>query len=202
MLVFFDSLIATADPAGRSAAAEVLRKAAAACSDTARRDRLLQAAAAVEAAQPAGSAAAVPDGTFGVTQDEFDARQAALPPVPAPADDEETPYMEAEPPIVPHLPVRHFFPGLVVRIGRNFEDATFSCLCSGDLYDIEDCRSGSGAWTLLCTGRRIRLTDAGQAEIIENAGNAWLQPVPTFACLVAALEAIDDGLRTYEEDAG
>jgi hypothetical protein len=203
MLVFFDSLVDTADPAGRSAAAEILRKAAAASSDTARRERLLQTAAAVEAGQPAGSPAAVPDGTFGVTQDEFDARQAALPPVPASVDDdEETPRMEDEPPIVPHLPVRHFFPGIVVRIGRDFEDATFSCLCSGDLYDIEDCRSGSGAWTLLCTGRRIRLTDAGQAEIIENAGNAWLQPVPTFACLVAALEAIDDGLRTYEEDAG
>jgi hypothetical protein len=204
MLVFFDSLVATSDPAGRSAAADVLRKAAAGCSDTARRDRLLQAAAGVEEGQSAGSAAAVPEGTFGVTQEEFDARQAASPPIPTPVDDddgEETPYMEAEPPAVPHLPVRHFFPGLVVRIGRDFQDAMFSCFCSGNVYDIEDCSSTSGAWTLLCTDCRIRLTDAGQPEIIENAGNAWFQPVPTVACLLAVLEAIDNGLRDFEEEA-
>jgi hypothetical protein len=215
MLVFFDSLVAAADPAGRAAAAEILRNVAASCSDPARRNRLIGAAAAVEAGQPSASAASLPDGTLGVTQEEFDARIAASPLPPLPGEDtaetddedeeddeeEETPYMEAEPPALPHLAVRHFFPGLVVRIGRDFADAYGECCCSSDLYKLEECEADAAGWSLECAERSVRLRAAEHAAIIENAENAWFQPVPTPSCIRAVLEAIDNSFHALDEDA-
>jgi hypothetical protein len=129
---------------------------------------------------------------------------AAMPATPGPVadedDDDDTPYMEEEPPKLPHLPVQYFFPGLVVRIGRAFEAAAFDCVCEGDVYHIEACSKSGGVWTLMCLEPNIRLSESGHAEMIANAENAWFQPVPTPSCLEAVLEAIDDKLRSFEEE--
>lgn len=47
-----------------------------------------------------------------------------------------------------------------------------------------------------------RLSDsaAGHDAIIENAGNAWFQPVPTAGCREDLLEAIDLRMSQAEED--
>jgi hypothetical protein len=219
MLVTFDALAGVSDEALRPAAAQLLRNAAGSCQDAARRERLLKAAAAVAAGQPC---ALTPGGLTWkqaaaaqtVTQAEWDERvaQNPLPPLPgeseAPADEEpedeeadDSTYMEEEPPKLPHLRVRHFFPGLVVRVGRDFADAYGQAGCSGDLLKVLALDSTGDGCAVYFLERDIHLSTnvAGHEEILKNAGNAWFQPVPTRACLEDLLEAVDRSLSEVEE---
>jgi hypothetical protein len=201
MLVFFDSLVNQADAAVRASAGGILRGASAACAGEARRERLARAALAVEAGEPSGDSAAVPEGFHGITQAEWDARN--LPPPPSPEADEaasEPPHMQEEPARLPRLAVRHFFPGLLVRIGCDFADAYGRGCRSGQLYRVQSCSGDDSGWSLAFLERTVRLGNAGEAQAIGNEGNAWFQPVPTASCLKALVKAIDAGIDGLDED--
>ena len=106
--------------------------------------------------------------------------------------------MDEEPPNLPDLPVRFFFPGLVVRVARDFADAYGRTVDSADLIRLINCVHEGGEFAVTCLDRNIRLSDS-QAEIVANAGNAWFQPVPTTDCLEDLLAAIEDRLSFEEE---
>jgi hypothetical protein len=216
-LVTFDALVAVAGKGQRTAAAQLLREVAASCLDSARNERLLRAANAVAAGQPC---ALTPDGLSAkqaaavqtVTADEWEERLVRQPlPLPpgdselASEDDEEDAepdYMEEQPPQLPHLPVCHFFPGLLVRVGRNFADAQGRALCSGDLLRLLSCElTDAGGYILNLPVRTVRLSAGACHEaIIENAANAWFQPAPSIECLQELCEAINSALSTAGED--
>ena len=218
-LLTFDALLGVSDLPTRPAAAQLLRDASAASPDPACRERLLRAADAVAAGEPC---AFTPDGLSAkqaaaaqtVTQQEWEERVAnsPLPPLPEldtdehdddedDADDEED-YMQAEPPKLPHLPVRHFFSGLVIRAARDFTDSQGRAICSGDRLKLLSCEPTDDGYVLSPIVRWIRLSaaDPVHAAIIENADNAWLQPVPSIHCLEELREAIDRELSVADED--
>src|SRR5690349_8039206 len=124
----------------REGAVRLLRDAASLCTDSACTERLRAAADAVAAGRPC---ALTPDGLAWqqaaaantTTLEEWEARggDPALPACADPIedDDEETAEMEEEPPPLPYLPVRHFFPGLVVRLGREFSDTRERAVAAG-----------------------------------------------------------------------
>jgi len=215
LLVTFDALVGVSDEALRPAAAQLLRNTAESSHDPARRDRLLGAAGAVEAGQPCALTA---DGLTvkqaaaaqTVTQEEWENRiaQTPLPPLPGDLEEEDdddqsedSPYMEEEPPKLPHLPVRHFFPGLVVRVGRDFADAHGRAVCSGDLLKVLACERIDAGYAVTFLEQNVRLSEsaAGHDAIIENAGNAWFQPAPTAGCLENLLAAIDRRMSEAED---
>ena len=218
-LVAVDSLVGVSDALCRPAAAAMLRETAAQCPETACRERLLQAAEALSAGQPC---ALTPEGLSWkqaaaaqtVSLEEWGKRVAAEP-LPRPPEEpeaasdedeteEDTPRMEEAPPPLPELPVRHFFGGLTVRVAQDFRDAGGRAVCAGDVLrllsgiltdDGENC-------VLSFLDRTIRLhrTVPGHHAIMENAANAWWQPVPTMDCLEGLWEAIDARLSTADED--
>ena len=205
MLVTFDTLVNVSPSAQRPMAAKLLRNTASAAQDQARRDRLMKAADAVAAGEPAALTA---DGL--TAQQAAEAANRAQPPDPAPEppaepqaqeeseeEDEDSPYMDEEPPKLPHLAVRHFFRGVVVRVGRDFADADGRAVCAGDLLNLLNCEPSGDGYTLSFLERTVGLSDR---EVIENTGNAWFQPVPTVGCLEELLEAIDVGLNEAEGD--
>jgi hypothetical protein len=117
-------------------------------------------------------------------------------------DSEDSPYMEEEPPKLPDLPVRHFFPGLVVRVGRDFADAYARAVCSGDLLKVLACAPADDGYAVTFLERNVFLSTRASHHdsIIENAGNAWFQPVPTGDCLEDLLEMIDLRLAGAEDE--
>ncbi len=214
LLVALDALVGVADEGLRPVAAPILRDTGESCRDGVRRARLRRAADALAAGEPC---ALTPDGLTWklaaaaqtVTQAEWDERiaKSPLPPPPGeseePEDDEtaDAPHMEEEPPKLPHLRVRHFFPGLLVRVGRDFADALGRTVCSGDLLHVLAVENADDHCTVGCPTRKVRLSlgTAGHDAIIENAGNAWFQPVPTTGCLEDLLDEVDGFLIEAEE---
>jgi hypothetical protein len=204
LLVTFDALVEVSDDALRPAEAQLLRDAAEASHQPARRDWLLRAAAAVEAGLPC---ALTPEGLTAkqaaaaqtATQAEWESLAAHLPPPPLPDSPEpdDSLHMDNEPPKLPHLPVRHFFPGLVVRVGRDFVDAFGRATCAGNLLKLIACEREESGYALTFLDRIVRLNDDA---ILDNAGNAWFQPVPTAECLEDLLDAIDLRMSEAEED--
>jgi hypothetical protein len=220
LLVTFDGLVGVSDAGARPGAALMLRRAAESVQSPTRRDRLLLAAAAVETGQPC---ALTPEGLTAqqaaaastVTQEQWDELQANMPPPPLPEDvvdadgededdedSEEAPYMDEEPAPLPHLRVRHFFSGLVVRVGRSFGDALGRPVCEGELLKLLACNPSDDGFAVIFLGRTVVLSEKtpGHDPIIENTGNAWFQPVPTVECIEDLLEAID--ARMSEAEAG
>jgi hypothetical protein len=208
LLVTFDTLVGVSDGAVHPVAAQLLRHAAESAQDVARRERLLGAAGAVAAGEhcaptagrlTAKQAAAVQT----VTHAEWKERVARTPEPALPGDDveseeeaEDWPYMEQEPPKLPHLRVRHFFRGLVVRVGRDFADAYGRAVCSGDLLTLLLPERTSDGYALSFMERTVRLSDsaaghAGHAAIVGNAANAWFQPAPTARCLATLHEDVE-----------
>ena len=192
LLVNFDALIEGADVSVREQATRVLKDAAGSCADPPRRDRLMRAAEAVAAGQRCG--------------------RIRVPAVPAPRqpldreeDEYEVPrFMHEDPPELPHLPVPHFFPGLVVRVGRDFMDAYERALCTGEVLSLLVCEREQDGYALTFLDRNVFLRDTvtGQHAIVENVDNAWFQPVPTVDCLRELLQAIDMRMgETADEDA-
>jgi hypothetical protein len=219
LLVTFDALVGVSDEVLRPSAAQLLRDAAETSRDPTRRDRLLSAASAVAAGQPCaltadGLTAKQAAAAQTVTKEEWEDRVARTPLPPLPGDikereeeeeeetSEDSPYMEEPPPKLPHLRVRQFFPGMVVRVGRDFADAYGRAVCSGDLLKVLVCERTNDGYAVMCLERNIRLSDsaAGHDAIIENADNFWFQPVPTTGCLEDLLEAIDLRMSEAEED--
>ena len=195
MLVTFDALTSVADEAVRPIAAQLLRKAAEACDDLARWKRLLRAAEAIAAGKPcaittAGLAARQPAAVQTAAQAKSDEPPAPPGEETASHEDDGWPRMEEAPPPLPHLGVRHFFPELVVRVGRDFEDALGRPVCEGDVLKLLRAERAGGGYLLTFLECNIRLS-AAHRDIIENAGNAWFQPVPSVACLEDLGDAID-----------
>ena len=217
ILVTYDSLVRVSDD--RTAAAQILRDAAKGCADPARRERLRQAAANVEANQPC---AFTPDGlsaqqaaaaqTMTAEQWEKHVAEHPLPPPPAaspePEEDEDEDedadldYMDEAPPTLPHLPVRQFFGGLMVRVAQDFDDADSRTVCSSDLLRLLACNPDEGRYTLACLDRNVVLNPEvpGHDAIIENAGNTWFQPVPRANCLEDLMQRIEVSLNDAEAE--
>jgi hypothetical protein len=123
LLSIFDSVVQVSSPAPRPAAAQMLHDSAAGYASATRRERLLRAAGDIAARQVCAAPPA-----------QFEA-PAWLPPPPSAGEDEEDeyPYLEQAPPQLPHLPVRHFFPGLVVRVAQDFHDRQTRAIGAQDL---------------------------------------------------------------------
>jgi len=152
LLVSFDALVGAGEPGQRPAAAEVLRGAAQVAGTDERRKRLMMAAAAVEEGRPC---AVTPEGLSAqqaaaqqtVHENDWDEERDSvpLPAAPIDEDDEEDEEDDEEeevegvdclldpPPALPHLPARHFFRGLVARVGRDFQDIHSGRFCGTDL---------------------------------------------------------------------
>ncbi|HEY2017116.1 MAG TPA: hypothetical protein VGH38_26605 [Bryobacteraceae bacterium] len=212
MLVTFDTLVGLSGDSCRPDAARFLREAAALCPDPSSQARLLLAARSVTAGEPC---ALTPEGLTGaqaarsqtITMEEWQAR-GGDPPLTEPAveepeaDDEEL-YLAEEPPSLPHLRVRHFFPGLVVRVAREFTDANGRLFPVGRVLRVLTCESADdGGITVSLLERSLRLSPEmpGYREIAENAGNQWFQPVPTIGCLEELWQLVDDRLNELDLD--
>jgi len=210
-LVVFDALLNVSDPEQRPSAARLLKGAAEAATDPGRRARLLKASAAVAAGQPC---AFTPDGLSG--QQAAAAQTVSgedwVDPV-WPTSDEETADEDDEeedsdddtyepPPKLPHLPVRHFFSGLVFRVAQPFTDAQGSELLEDDYLKLLSFAPAApdGSFVLNVAVRSVRLNPREHGAIIENAGNEWLQPVPSIECLEDLCEAIELGLNRADEE--
>ena len=117
------------------------------------------------------------------------------------SNDEDT--MKEPPPKLPHLPVRHFFRDLVVRVAQDFTDASGGTHCEGTVITLlRSDKKEDGTFLLMpLSGRSIRLNPQQHAEIIENAGNAWLQPVPNANSLHELCYWVDNELTAAEEEA-
>ena len=202
LLFAFDSLVGVADAAVRPAAARMLQDSAPACPNPTRRERLLRAAADIAAGQPCAVAPPQYDAPVvwptapiveEVQQDDADEDDDT--------DDDEDPYMEEAPPKLPHLPVRHFFPGLVVRVAQDFCDSYGRAVCAQGLLSVLTFEAVDGGYTVSFLERTVPLRAAvkNHSEILENAGNAWFQPVPSARCLDELAEAIDLRLEEAEE---
>jgi hypothetical protein len=203
-LVAFEALRRIAGPEQDGAASDLLREAAGACTDAACRDRLLRAAGDIAAGRPcadvpaeaAGQATGpewveAPPVAYEDTDDEEDEDEED-------EEDHDDFFMDEAPPVLPHLPVRYFFPGLLVRAARNFQDAHGRTLCEGELLDVLDVEANKdGSFVVNLTVRTVLLKDAA---MIENAANAWFQPVPSVESLGELCDAIDDVLMDAEED--
>lgn len=227
LLVSFDALVGVSDASFRPAAAQLLRDNAALCAVPARQARLLQAAEDVAAGRPC---AFTPDGLSAqqaaaaqsVSAEEWERRLAAtpLPPLPGEhdhgsdrddeeeeeedAEDDEDSYMDEEPPPLPHLPVRHFFPGLVVRVAHDFSDAYGRAVCASSLLKVFGCHPRDDGFAVSFLDRNVVLNPGvtGHDSIVENAGNAWFQPVPVSPSLEDLVEQIEIRLRVAAAEAG
>jgi hypothetical protein len=187
LLSAFDSVVRASDASLRSSAAQLLRDTADGCANPTRRERLLRAADDIAAGQPCA-----------VAPIQYDTAVEVPEPPPADAveedEDDADPRMAEAPPQLPHMPVRHFFPGLVVRVAQDFHDVHGRVLCAQDLLKVFAYEAEGDGYRVSFLERTVPL-GAGQADIIENAGNAWFQPVPTAGCLEDLAEVIDRRLE-------
>jgi hypothetical protein len=218
LLVAFDALVGVLDEGARPGAAQLLRHAAENSGNQARRDRLLSAAGAVASGQPCalttdGLTAKQAAAAQTVTREEWEDRIARTPLPPRPgelsdSDDEdegsseEAVYMETPPPRLPHVRVRNFFQGMVVRVARDFDDVHGRDICSDEVLQVIVCTRTDSGYTVSFLERGIHLNenDANHAEIIENADNAWFQPIPTAGCIEELLEAIELSMNEAEDN--
>jgi len=198
MLVTFDTLAGLGVESCRPDAARMLRDAAVLCPDPAGQERLLRAADSVAAGEPC---ARTPDGLTWqqaaaantITMEQWRER----------GGDAAPPEEPAEPPALPHLRVRHFFPGLVVRVAREFSDVDGLHVPRGESMCFRSYRrSGRDEYTLSFRERNLRLGigDAAHQAIVENAGNRWFQPVPSMECLQELWEIVDERLSEADLD--
>jgi hypothetical protein len=162
LLLSFDAVLAVNDPSGRPCAAALLSAASARCGDPAARDRLLRAAEAVAAGAPCAAAE------------------------PAAPVREEVKTVGARAEALPHLPVRHFFPGLVVRAVRDFET-----IPAGAILTFQSGkRTGRNEFTLTFREHTVKL--ALDDARLQNSGNQWFEPVPTIECLQELWTLVDE----------
>ena len=184
LLYSFNAVVNVSGAAVRPTAAQMLRDSAAVCASEARRDRLLRAADHIAAGEPCAAApqqfteaVVVPEPIVVFVDDVVE---------PDDEDEDDTdPYMKEPPPPLPHLPVRHFFPELVVRVGRDFADGACRAVCEQDLLKLFAVEDDNGHYTLSFLECTVRLSSANEDEaaILENAGNAWFQPIYKLECL-------------------
>jgi hypothetical protein len=204
LLVTLDALVGVSDEGLRPSTAQLLRNTAESCPDTARCARLLRAAGAVAPGEPRANAgrAYLETGCLRPNRDPGRMGRAYCPNTAAPLPGESAEPEDEEPPKLLHLRVRHFFPGLVVRVGRDFADAYGRAVCTGDLLKVFSMDSSDDGFEVASLERTVRFSAnvAGHDAILENADNAWFQPVSTAACLENVIEAVDHSLSIVDED--
>ena len=117
-------------------------------------------------------------------------------------EDDDEALMEEEPPSLPHLPVRHFFPGLVVRLGREFSDTRGSAATAGLVLRLLTAEQHEDGYTLCFYDRTLRLDPSlsGYDDVVENRKNRWFQPVPRKDCLGDLWELVDRRLTQADLD--
>jgi hypothetical protein len=178
-LVSFDALLGIPGMNLRADGVRLLRGAAEACTDPARRDRILKAAQAVEAGEPC---AWTPEGLTG--------SQAAAAQTATLQDWEEQVAAEraaAERTGLPPLPdfgLRDMFPGLSVRIQQSFRDLDEQLVPAGQVLHFQELvySAEDSSYRLGFKECRMRLS--------ENHGNAYFQPVADLPSLVSCVRAI------------
>lgn len=99
------------------------------------------------------------------------------------------------PAAMPCLGLADMFPGMVVRICRTFRDFDREEVAAGQILHFlkRDYFPYDDGHTLTFRERVIRLSGNVSAEelVIENAGNAWFEPVPDIESLQTCWELID-----------
>jgi hypothetical protein len=220
LLVTVDALVDTAPTPRRAEAAALLRDKAADCSDPGRAARLRAAAAALDA----GSACArTPEGLTWLeaareasktspeewrarAAEEWPVRPDEPPPSAAPDDDVPTIILDEPGYRLPRLKVRHFFPGLVVRLRRSVIDTAGRAVPVGQRLqllrmDVQG-REGAALYHLHFAECSLRLDVMPQDDrsIIGNGGNGWFQPVPEREALSDLWELVDQRLAAAERE--
>jgi hypothetical protein len=99
-----------------------------------------------------------------------------------------------KPPEIPHLDFWNLFPGLVVRIARDFEDYSWNSLHAGDFLHFRelDYFAKEGGFTLTFVEKELRLGELipTNQPVIENEGNAYFEPYPSIESLYACYLSI------------
>jgi hypothetical protein len=160
MLLTFDTLVTLSDQGQRPGAAQFLRDAAALCQDAACSERLLRAANAVAAGEPC---ALTPQGLTWkqaaaaqtISMEEWKARPDLQDEAVVSGQGEDTGW-QAEG--LPHLRVQHFFPGLTVRVRREFADSNGRLAAAGEILHLLNAEHSAGGHTLACMERTLRLS--------------------------------------------
>lgn len=173
-LVTFDMFVGLVGEPWRDSAAKLLLDAAGRCREPWRQECVLDAAEAVATGKPC---ARTPEGRTW--------QQAA-----------ETATIRLEQaPAMPHLTLWDLFPGLVVRVGQTLHDFDGEEIRAGQILHFLDRNyfAYDDGHTLTFRERVIRLSGnvPGQDLVIENAGNAWFEPLPTVESLQLCWELID-----------
>jgi hypothetical protein len=207
LLVTFDALVDVAGPERRSEVAALLRDKAAACVDPARQARLGAAAAAVDAGRPCALT------VFGQTWREAAAAPAPMPeviwpepPAPEPVEEEKPVILDQPPPRLPRLKVRHFFPGLVVRLRRPVVDTDGREAPAGQRLELRQIaitgEEGAACYRLDFAERSFVLDGQPQDDrsIIGNGGNGWFQPVPEREALRYLWGLLEERLAEAERE--
>ncbi|HLJ50534.1 MAG TPA: hypothetical protein VKU01_31190 [Bryobacteraceae bacterium] len=200
MLATFDTLVGMAGPTGRADGARILREVSAQCSDGVVRDRLLRAAATVEAGEVS---AVVPAVAQGITMEQWQAQGGDpvwVEPESAVAGEEEDQedegpededeYMEMEPPPLPPLSLSQYFSGLVLRARQDFTDLGGRTICKGRLLRVFGCEQAE---------KGFRLSFLNERSLVVESGELF-SPVPSVGCLFSAWELIDRRLGEFDEE--
>jgi len=218
LLVTFDALVDTARTPRRTEAAALLREKAAECGDPARSARLRIAADALDAGRPCAltpegltwleaakeAAKTSPEEWRARARDASRERPDDLPAI-APPDRDFPPVILDEPRYrLPRLKVRHFFPGLVVRLRRSVIDTEGHEAPAGQRLrllrmDVRG-KEGEAVYHLHFEERSLRLDGVPQDDrsIIGNGGNGWFQPVPERDALTDLWQLVDGRLAAAE----
>ena len=206
-LMAIDSVLKISGPSHWPGAAQVLRNAAEAAQDPARREHLLKAAEAVAAGEPCSrlTLEGLADRQAAVVSTAM-AEQLAEPPTGEDEDEDEDQgddQLHDAPPKLPHLPVRHFFRDLVICVAQDFTEANGGKLQQGTVLKLlRSDPNDDGSYALIPLAgpvRSVRLNPRQHAEIIENADNAWFQPLPSGECLSELCYWIAQELTKAEE---
>ena len=113
--------------------------------------------------------------------------------------------IQAAPSGMPHISVWRFFKGLVVRIRRTFRDFDGQEIPAGlVLHFLEKSHFFyDDGHTLTFLERVIRLSGNidDEASVIENAGNAWFDPLPELESLQLLWESVYDRWKGLDSSA-
>jgi hypothetical protein len=218
LLVTVDALVDTTATPRRAEAAALLRVKAAECGDPGRSARLGAAADALNAGRPCAltsagltwleaareAAKTSPEEWRARIEAAYRLRPEDLLPI-VPPETRFLPIILDEPGYrLPRLKVRHFFPGLVVRLRRSVIDTAGQEASAGQRLQLVrmDVEGGAAAaiYHLHFEERSLRLDGVPQDDrsIIGNGGNGWFQPVPEREALIALCQLVDERLTAAE----
>ena len=191
MLATFQSMAGTAGPSGPADGARILREVSAQCSDAGVRERLLRAAAAMDAGEVC---AVVPAAAQSITMEEWEAQGGdpvwVEPSSPTEVEEDEDEYMESAPPAMPPLALSQYFSGLVLRARHDFTDLNGRTICEGRLLRVLGCEPSENGFRLSFVNERSLQLESGE----------FFSPVPSVECLVSLWELVDRRMSEFDEE--